>query len=368
MLWLESRGRTSFEERAGGRHPVVLRGALLDISERKRAEEHLRRAAALDAFRLALADALRPVGDSTAIKNQASRVVREHLGAARVVYCDISDDEVAEVTGGDWAPAAVRNSERFELCHWGTLTDRLRAGRTIHSDNVRNAPDLSEAEKAAYAALSSGAWAFTPLVKDSRLVATVAVQFTEPHAWTPDELGLIEETAGRIWAAVERARAEQALRESEARFRALVTATSYVVYRMSPDWEEMRQLDGRGFIADTWSPNKTWLGKYIHPDDQPHVMEVIRQAIRTKGVFELEHRVLRVDGTLGWTLSRAVPLLNSAGEITEWFGAASDVTARKQAEEALRESEEKYRTLFNTMSERIARSPGERADNGAARE
>jgi PAS domain-containing protein len=56
-------------------------------------------------------------------------------------------------------------------------------------------------------------------------------------------------------------------------------------------------------------------------------------------VFELEHRVRRADGTLGWTLSRAVPLMDAAGAITEWIGAASDVTARKQAEVALRDRE-----------------------------
>jgi PAS domain S-box-containing protein len=60
-------------------------------------------------------------------------------------------------------------------------------------------------------------------------------------------------------------------------------------------------------------------------------------------VFELEHRVRRADGSLGWTLSRAVPLLDDADEVTEWFGAASDVTERRRAEEALRESEARLR-------------------------
>ncbi|HZQ20052.1 MAG TPA: PAS domain S-box protein [Terriglobales bacterium] len=130
--------------------------------------------------------------------------------------------------------------------------------------------------------------------------------------------------------------ASEALRESEERLRALVTSTSYVLYRMSPDWSEMRQLDGRGFISDTQEPTKNWIDVYIHPDDQPLVLRTIKHAIETKSVFELEHRVRRVDGTLGWTLSRAVPLLDKDGNIVEWFGAATDVTARKNAEEARR--------------------------------
>ena len=148
-----------------------------------------------------------------------------------------------------------------------------------------------------------------------------------------------------------RKRAEEALRESEERFRAFVTASSDVVYRMSPDWREMRELRGREFIADTDAPSRGWLEKYIHPDDQPHVLAVIDEAIRTKGVFQLQHRVLRLDGTLGWTFSRAIPLLDANGAIVEWIGAATDVTARKRAEDALRESEERFRLLVHGVKD-----------------
>jgi signal transduction histidine kinase len=133
----------------------------------------------------------------------------------------------------------------------------------------------------------------------------------------------------------ERKRAEEAVRESEERFRALVTASSDVVYRMSPDWSEMRHLVGRDFIADTEAPSQTWLDKYIHQEDQSRVMAAIKEAIRTKSIFALEHRVLRVDGSLGWTFSRAVARKDASGEIVEWFGTAADITERKRAEEAL---------------------------------
>jgi PAS domain S-box-containing protein len=133
----------------------------------------------------------------------------------------------------------------------------------------------------------------------------------------------------------ERKRTEEVLRKSETRFRALVTATSEVIYRMSPDWRCMNRLCGRGFLSDTENLNPTWLQEYILPEDQPYVTAVINEAIRTKSIFELEHRVRQADGSIGWTFSRAVPLLDKNGEIIEWFGAASDITERKQAEEAL---------------------------------
>ena len=146
------------------------------------------------------------------------------------------------------------------------------------------------------------------------------------------------ELLARVGAQLQMARvrleANLSLRESEARLRAFVTASSDVVYRMSPDWSEMRQLDGRDFIVDTKVPLRGWIQEYIHPDDQLQVLEAIGHAIRTKSPFKLEHRVRRVDGTLGWTSSRAIPLLDAEGGIVEWFGTASDITARKQAEEA----------------------------------
>lgn len=128
---------------------------------------------------------------------------------------------------------------------------------------------------------------------------------------------------------------EEAIRQSESRLRALVIATSDVIYRMSPDWTVMRQLDGRSFVQDTGEPLSEWQDKYIHPKDQARVWAVIREAIRTKSVFQLEHQVIRADGTLGWTFSRAVPILDRQGEIIEWFGAASDVSDRKQYETEL---------------------------------
>jgi PAS domain-containing protein len=103
--------------------------------------------------------------------------------------------------------------------------------------------------------------------------------------------------------------AERALRESEWPYWALVAASSDAVYRMSADWGEMRNLIGRDFIADSSSPSLSWLEKFIHPADQASVRQAIDRAIQAKSVFELEHRVIRADGSLGWMHSRAAPLI-----------------------------------------------------------
>jgi PAS domain S-box-containing protein len=137
----------------------------------------------------------------------------------------------------------------------------------------------------------------------------------------------------------EQVRSQAALRESEARYRALTNATADVVYRMSPDWTHLRQLDGRGYLKDTADASRYWVDDYIPPEDQARIHEAIAEAIRTKSTFELEHRVRRLDGSVGWTYSRAVPMLDARGEIEEWIGAASDITERKLAEEKLKESD-----------------------------
>lgn len=134
-------------------------------------------------------------------------------------------------------------------------------------------------------------------------------------------------------------RITEALRQSEEHFRLFLTASSDTIYRMSPDWRQMLTLSGQHFLADTIGPSTTWVDKYIPPQDQALAWATIHAAIAGKHPFELEHRVFRADGSVAWTASRAVPVLDAQGEITEWFGAATDITARKASQEALRLSE-----------------------------
>lgn len=163
--------------------------------------------------------------------------------------------------------------------------------------------------------------------------------------WHQDLGDLAANVAGIV---IERERVSQALRASESRFRALVLASSDIVYRMNADWTEMRALERRGVLAEVQLPSRDWMHSYIPPEDQALLREAIERAVRGGTVFELEHRVVRHDGSIGWIFSRAIPIHNAQGEVSEWFGTAGDVTRRKLAELALRESEERFRTMANS--------------------
>jgi signal transduction histidine kinase/CheY-like chemotaxis protein len=144
-----------------------------------------------------------------------------------------------------------------------------------------------------------------------------------------------------------------ALRSSEERFGALVMATSDMLFRMSPDWAEMRSLDGRGLLPDTNLPDRNWVHRYIPKGERARVSAAIQDAVRTKGVLELEHQVLLDDGSMGCVLSRAVPILDERNEIVEWFGAALDLTARKNAEDALRDADRRKDEFLATLAHEL---------------
>jgi len=133
-----------------------------------------------------------------------------------------------------------------------------------------------------------------------------------------------------------RLKAFEALQVSEERQRALIRATSDAVYMMSADWSHVYNLRGGDFVDSVEERMDEWINKFIPPHAQPEVKKKISEAIETKTMFELEHEVYLIDGSLGWTLSRAVPLLDEKGDIIEWVGFAEDTTELRKAQDQLR--------------------------------
>lgn len=223
----------------------------------------------------------------------------------------------------------------FSPC--GTVLDRNMC--LLMADPIRSFPYIEELDAPVREVL------LVPFYQGSEPVGTVWVvaHNAETHFDAEDSrivTSLTKFAGAAVHALTRAAAAEQANlaeRRREEHFRALATATSDVVYRMDADWSEMQPLDGRGLVAGNDQPIRDWLEQNIPASEHATVRAAVQVAIANKAMFELEHQVIRADGTVGWTFSRAIPLLNDAGQIVEWFGAASDITRRKIAEENLRD-------------------------------
>ncbi|PLZ86098.1 hypothetical protein CEN44_20735, partial [Fischerella muscicola CCMEE 5323] len=138
---------------------------------------------------------------------------------------------------------------------------------------------------------------------------------------------------------------QQQIRQSEARYRSLVTATAQAVWTTNaqgeivediPSW---RSLTGQN---EAEFKNSGFLG-VIHPEEREQALQSWRNAIATKSVYENEHRVQVADGSYRYFNVRAVPVLDDNGEIREWVGIHTDITQQKQAELVIQQSEERFR-------------------------
>ena len=177
------------------------------------------------ALLITLQDGLSHLSDPRAMMTQATQVLGVHLSTSSTCYAaiDASDEHFdieCEWTDGDTPPWPVR----MHLNDFGSnLIDDLRAGRTVRIDDV--AADDRTCEAAALQTNHSlRAFIAAPIVNQGRLVAALFVRHKAPRRWTGDDEKLIADVVERTSNALERARADQALRESERRYRALFNA------------------------------------------------------------------------------------------------------------------------------------------------
>lgn len=159
-----------------------------------------------------------------------------------------------------------------------------------------------------------------------------------------------------LWSAVEKAQAEEALRQSEARFRVLANAAPHVVWTAAPDgtitFANQRWFD---YVGITPAENaRRWPELVLHPDDRERCLAQWTEALQTGTEYEIEVRNQRYDGQFRWFLTRAVPMRNEAGQIVAWFGTTTDIHDLKETERKLREREEQLRVITDAVPGLIA--------------
>src|SRR6202047_1318619 len=120
----------------------------------------------------------------------------------------------------------------------------------------------------------------------------------------------------------------------------------------SADFFNQRWLDYTGLSA------KQALGAgwevAIHPEDLPRILETFREALNSVKPYEVEGRFRRFDGEFRWFLFRGSPLRDRSGKVAKWYGTNTDLEERKRAEDALRKSEERWRSVFENSAIGVA--------------
>src|SRR5215204_6834780 len=187
----------------------------------------------------------------------------------------------------------------------------------------------------------------------------LAEELARRAALAVDNAKLYEEAQREI---AERKETELRLKEAEARFRTLVEHIPAMTYMeaaanrargtdflyMSPQIEAML-----GYSPEEWMTDPGLFARTLHPGGREQVLEEDARTSRTGEPFKMEYRHVARDGSVVWMRDEAVLVRDHEGDPLYWLGVQFDITDRRETEEALRQSEERYRTVVKQAAEGI---------------
>ena len=157
------------------------------------------------------------------------------------------------------------------------------------------------------------------------------------------------------WLGASRRRAEEALRQSEQRWRSLTEALPQLVWGARPDGE-------CDYFSAQWT-NYTGVGESdllgwrwmdaLHPDDREPTRQFWMESVAGRQPYDVDYRIRRSDGTYGWFKTRGTPIRDSDGTIVKWFGTCTDITDRKRAEQTLKDQEMELRQARDLLEIKV---------------
>ncbi len=301
------------------------------------------------AFQVELSDALRGLHDSEDVKGTAAALLGRYLDASRAGFAELDEAHNIVSISSEW----LRDESIGSLARTWPLAEGLgpealayfRAGEVLALGDIRVLPDQVPERVGAWEELGVRALIAVPMLRNGEVKALLYVHDTEPREWKRSEAAMARDVAERSWAAIERARAEQSLRESEDHYRHAVELNPQVTWtalpdgvmnRIAPRWEEWTGTNG---LAGGWQAG-------MHPDDIERTLDGWIHSLATGEPLDVEHRIIRRDSSLRWARSRAFPRRNCRGEIVLWYGTTEDINERKVAEE-------RQRLLINELNHRV---------------
>jgi PAS domain S-box-containing protein len=321
-----------------------------DITERRLAEETLRANEEQQAFLLRLADALRPLADARQAEQVATHLLGEQLQVDYAMYNELRDDgktihiEDAYVRGD-----LPKITGDFPVQALGAAMDVLRRGEPLIIEDQMTTPLKTPLEREVSTGLGVFASATVPLIKDGRWVANFGVLHGAPRQWTPSEITILHEAAERTWTTVQRIRSEAALRESEARYRTLFEAIDEGFAR----YEVLFDAAGQPIDARIHEVNPAYQRLTGRSDPAGKRLNEVSPGLDAEWGAAMAEVVLtgRPARFEGWN-----------AEIDRWFDVfigpmdgpgdphivliLNDITERKRATRALRDSEERQAFLL----------------------
>ncbi|MEG4320474.1 MULTISPECIES: PAS domain S-box protein [unclassified Microcoleus] len=147
----------------------------------------------------------------------------------------------------------------------------------------------------------------------------------------------------------DRKRTEQALQESEQRYRCLIEATSQIVWDTTAAGQVATEQTGwSAFTGANYDEIKGWGWlDNIHPDDREYTARMWSDAVANSTLFAIEHRLLRHDGEYRYMSVRGMPVLNADGSVRQWVGIHSDITESKITEQEIQQQKEFLRSIYD---------------------
>jgi PAS domain S-box-containing protein len=289
------------------------------------------------------------------------RTLRElgaHLGVDHATWGTFTPDGSALTVQEeflDGRPTVLGTHRAEDYADAGTR-DAMRAGKGTAVKDVAADPRTA-ARAGAFRRIDVRAFASEPLVTEHGLAALISITVREPHVWRPDEVQLLHDLAARLFPAVERARAEQALRESEAKYRGLFEsidegfcvievifddagkAVDYRFLEVNPSFESLTGIKD--------APGKTI--RQIVPELEEHWFELYGRVALTGVPERFENRAEQLGR---WYEVHA--LRHGQPEDRRVAILFNDITARKQAEERLMRANHRLSFLSEAASGLLA--------------
>jgi len=348
VRWLLMVGRGVWDD---GGHLLRVFGSNIVITERKRLEDLHRRSEQRLQFLVTLNDALRPMSDPSEVQETAARMLGEHLRVTRAGY--------AEVDGREYIIRREYKSGVAPLVGQGpigtfgaALREAYLRGETVVVTDVQTDPRFTEVERIRMQNRQIAAFIGVTLLKGGRVVAAFGVNHAMARIWSPMEVELVRDVAERTWDAVERTRAEAALREREHRLRLALDASgggswTWEASSNHIDWDEGFRMR-YGFGPEEPPSFEAWVSR-IHEEDRPRLLSFLNkvQQTTTLDAWDNTFRIVRPDGTVAWMQSRGRADRDANGQLSRLTGLDLDITHHRRAEEAVqaRRDEERDREL-----------------------